>query len=177
MGDNVSSIKAENCSGCALCFAICPRKAITMRYNEEGFFYPVVDEKKCNRCGLCYEKCPFRKIINRNNYRHPESWSCWHKSEQVVMASSSGGAFTALAEEILSRKGIIYGASYNPDLSVSHVRIPSKDSLSVVKKIQIYPERYFKDLWRGRKGFAGRKKCSVCRNALPDSRSIRVFRQ
>ncbi|MBO7514695.1 MAG: 4Fe-4S dicluster domain-containing protein [Lachnospiraceae bacterium] len=51
--------KAE-CCGCSACAAICPRKAITMTPDEEGFAYPVVDETKCIGCSLCLRTCPLR---------------------------------------------------------------------------------------------------------------------
>ena len=38
--------KAE-CCGCTACFNICPKNAISMQPDEEGFLYPVVDQEKC----------------------------------------------------------------------------------------------------------------------------------
>lgn len=35
----------RECTGCALCASKCPRRAITMEENEEGFLYPVIDIK------------------------------------------------------------------------------------------------------------------------------------
>lgn len=50
----------ERCCGCAACCAICPKNAIHMDANEEGFFYPVVDPAKCVRCYRCLDICVFR---------------------------------------------------------------------------------------------------------------------
>lgn len=47
-----------DCCGCSACMNICPKKCITMKEDEEGFFYPVVDEKRCIHCGLCEKTCP-----------------------------------------------------------------------------------------------------------------------
>ena len=49
--------KAE-CCGCTACFNICPKNAISMQPDEEGFLYPVVDQEKCVDCGLCEKICP-----------------------------------------------------------------------------------------------------------------------
>ena len=38
------SNKAE-CTGCAACYSACPEECIEMEIDEEGFKYPVVDEK------------------------------------------------------------------------------------------------------------------------------------
>ena len=45
------------CSGCSACANKCPTSAINMRYDDEGFIYPVVDESICVACGLCEKVC------------------------------------------------------------------------------------------------------------------------
>lgn len=52
--------RKEECCGCTACFAICPKNAITMKPDEEGFEYPHVKEDKCIRCYLCLEVCPVK---------------------------------------------------------------------------------------------------------------------
>lgn len=53
------SIK-EECCGCTACYAICPRDAISMVEDEEGFEYPRIDESKCVQCYRCIEVCPIK---------------------------------------------------------------------------------------------------------------------
>lgn len=48
------------CCGCSACFAICPMNAIQMVEDEEGFDYPVINEKKCIKCGKCVIVCPVK---------------------------------------------------------------------------------------------------------------------
>ena len=48
----------KNCTGCGACQNICPHKAISMRPNNEGFLYPVIDNDKCTNCGICFARCP-----------------------------------------------------------------------------------------------------------------------
>ena len=52
--------KKSDCCGCTACYAICPKSAITMLPDEEGFDYPVIDEKRCVRCGMCLKVCPIK---------------------------------------------------------------------------------------------------------------------
>lgn len=53
--------KKEECCGCGACCAICPRDAIEMKQDEEGFLYPVVDEQKCVGCNLCQKVCVWKE--------------------------------------------------------------------------------------------------------------------
>ena len=45
--------RKEECCGCTACFAVCPKNAITMQADEEGFEYPVIDESVCIKCEMC----------------------------------------------------------------------------------------------------------------------------
>ncbi len=54
----------EDCCGCSACYAICPRNAITMKEDGEGFEYPLIDEKRCIRCNQCINICPIKRMDN-----------------------------------------------------------------------------------------------------------------
>lgn len=61
--------KKEDCCGCAACVAICPKEAINMIEDEEGFDYPVVKENLCIQCFMCVRVCPIKeaKVIEKVN--------------------------------------------------------------------------------------------------------------
>ena len=52
--------KKEECCGCSACKAVCPKIAISMAEDLEGFEYPVIDESKCIGCLLCINVCPLK---------------------------------------------------------------------------------------------------------------------
>lgn len=53
--------KKEHCCGCTACYAICPKSAISMLEDEEGFLYPEIDEDKCINCRMCLKVCPIKE--------------------------------------------------------------------------------------------------------------------
>lgn len=48
----------EDCCGCMVCMSICPKNAISRKFDLEGFVYPVIEESKCVNCKLCIDVCP-----------------------------------------------------------------------------------------------------------------------
>ena len=59
--------RKEDCCGCTACYAICPKGAISMKADEEGFEYPQIDEKICVMCGICLKVCPIKEAKNQRN--------------------------------------------------------------------------------------------------------------
>ncbi len=53
-------LKKEQCCGCSACYAICPKNAITMIEDEEGFLYPQINIDRCVSCKMCLKVCPFK---------------------------------------------------------------------------------------------------------------------
>ena len=61
MGKPILFEKKEHCCGCTACYAICPKSAISMVEDEEGFDYPVININKCIGCYKCKGVCPIEK--------------------------------------------------------------------------------------------------------------------
>lgn len=110
--------ETNKCTGCGLCSFICPKKCIKMDQDTEGFYRPLIDEKSCINCGMCFNKCPSNNLPNNESLL--KSYLAWHKDKEVLMNSSSGGIFYAIAKATLEQGGMVVGAKYNEDFTVSH---------------------------------------------------------
>ncbi len=112
-----------NCTSCSACVNICPKNAIVMEEDKEGFKYPRIIEEKCIKCGMCSKVCPMlEKYSNKEKYtQKPKVIAAWTKEEKIRLDSTSGGVFTELAKEILDNNGYICGAIYDKDWTVKHI--------------------------------------------------------
>ena len=62
-GENMKYVREQKkeCCGCTACTTVCPQNAISMKADEEGFLYPVINEENCIECKLCIQVCDFNK--------------------------------------------------------------------------------------------------------------------
>lgn len=50
----------KDCCGCYACYCVCPKEAISMGEDLEGFVYPKVDLSICVKCYACETVCPIK---------------------------------------------------------------------------------------------------------------------
>lgn len=130
-------ILAKNkCNGCHACFNICPKKCIKMEYNNEGFLYPTIDKDICINCNLCKKVCPiidnqYEKLFNNPSN---EAYALKAFSNKLKMESSSGGAFSIIASKILMKNGVVYGAAYDENFLVKHIRVDNIKDLNKLRR-------------------------------------------
>lgn len=121
----------KDCCGCGACVQRCPKSCILMKEDKEGFLYPEVNREVCIDCGICEKVCP---VINQSEERKPIAvFAAQHKDEQIRLASSSGGIFTALAESVIDEGGVVFGARFDKDWSVIHGYTETKEGLAVFR--------------------------------------------
>lgn len=123
----INILDKHKCCGCSSCAQICPKGCIAMTADAEGFLYPKVDSARCVDCGACEAACPELQSLSESL---PERvWAVKSTDEEVRRQSSSGGVFTALAEEILREGGVVFGAAFAEDWSVGHICVENAEEL------------------------------------------------
>lgn len=123
--------RKEECCGCSACINICPNKAIELDTDIEGFWYPTVNHEQCNNCGLCEKICP---QLHAGNLRYgqrdkPEIYAAYHKDYELRKESTSGGLFSALADEMYDRGGYVGGAVYTEEFTAKHIISKSPEDI------------------------------------------------
>lgn len=138
--------KKENCCGCGACANACPADAISMTRDEEGFLYPQTDEALCTSCGLCRNACPIARP------EAPQAGGRFlgarAKNGAVRLSGSSGGIFSLLAQYVLQRQGVVFGAAFHSDYQeVIHTAAQDSRQLEQLKRTK-YVQSDTKDCFR-----------------------------
>lgn len=151
----------KNCSGCTACQQVCPVHCIQMHEDSEGFLYPQVDENECINCRKCTKTCPWLNETTSRESIIPTVFAAKHKDSSVRLCSTSGGAFTALADSVISKDGIVCGAAYNKETKrVEHIAIDNQKDLYKLRGSK-YVQSYLGDIFLQVKEFLLQEKFVV----------------
>lgn len=98
-----------------------------MKADEEGFIYPAVEYEHCVSCVLCKKSCPV--LNHKPAVTMTKAYAVVNSDYNTRIASTSGGVFSLLAQTVLQKNGVVFGAAYNSDFSVSHQYTETEDGL------------------------------------------------
>ena len=120
--------KKQDCCGCTACAAICPKDAIIMKENNEGFLYPTVDKENCIDCGACERVCPIIHTAKEKPFEQA-AYIVQNKDQKILRESTAGGAFTAIAKYVLHNNGVVFGVELGTDLMAHHIAVETENDL------------------------------------------------
>jgi len=154
METNKYIIPPKFCTGCSLCANVCSKNAIKMILNADGFLVPTVNTSVCTNCGLCTKMCPAQPQTNEEK----KSSACintvlayggWNTNKSTVKKSSSGGIFSALAEQIFSMGGCVFGVVWHNKIEAAFCKAENIQELSPMlgsKYVQANPFYVYRDV-------------------------------
>ncbi|HPW74771.1 MAG TPA: Coenzyme F420 hydrogenase/dehydrogenase, beta subunit C-terminal domain [Kiritimatiellia bacterium] len=136
----------EDCTGCSACSAICPESCVALLPDREGFLRPHVDSARCLRCGLCTKICP--GLHPGLPAREPVAvYAAQNTCAAVREESSSGGVFSLLAERVLERGGVVFGAGCDATFRVVHQEVEDAADLARLRGSK-YVQSDMNDIFR-----------------------------
>lgn len=121
----------KDCCGCGACMNVCPKNAIRMAEDEVGFVYPEIDQNLCIGCGACKKACGYQ--MQPMMQKSEAVYAAASNDDNLLRKSASGGAFAVLAENVLKKGGVVYGAALpleNGKLEPKHLRIDTVERLT-----------------------------------------------
>lgn len=145
--EEMISANRADCSGCEACANICPKNAITMTRDAEGFAYPKINSELCIKCGKCDATCPALNYNKKIATTLPPVFVAMYPNNKILRHSSSGGLFSALSEIVLNDGGVIFGAGYDKNWHVVHTAAWNLDELENLRGSK-YVQSQIGDVYR-----------------------------
>lgn len=144
----------ENCTGCGLCANVCSKAAIRMEWSKVGFLVPQVDTEACVNCGLCVKMCPAQpkamdKEVYADDIESVVAYGGWNCDDEIHCGSSSGGVFSALAEQVFIEGGCVFGVVWKDKVTATFTKAENMVELEPMrgsKYTQAEPENVYRDV-------------------------------
>lgn len=141
MNKYFNTLNKEKCCGCSACVNACPKHALKMISDRDGFFYPQMNISMCIHCGKCVEVCPMEKEICDYFPTFFQAFAAYSKKDSYIYNSSSGGIFPEIASWVIQNGGVVYGATMDENFNVFHTRIVQRSDIHCLqgsKYVQSY---------------------------------------
>ena len=122
----------KDCTGCAACASICEQNAISMVFDNCGFWRPQIDIASCINCGRCKQVCPINS--KPEVYGPTKAFAYQNPDELVRFNSTSGGFFSAVANQILNEGGVVCGAKFDENMHLVHTFVERKEELDPLQR-------------------------------------------
>ena len=136
--------KQKECTGCFACYNICPNNAIEMKEDDFGCIYPHIEKTKCIECKLCKKVCP---AIKQEELKKPIKCLAGRiVNKEDLFKATSGGIATELSKYFILNNGVVYGASFEKNSSVEHIRVDKIEELNKLRGSK-YVHSYINDIY------------------------------
>lgn len=151
---NISDV--NYCCGCSACIFKCPKKCISIKEDENGFYVAHCNNDLCINCGICLKICP---IIEKRycNKKTNDVYIAVSKNNEFYNKSSSGGIFSTLSEYILKKNGVVFGCGVDDNLVPKHMVVKNINELESIRRSK-YVQSYMDNSYLKVKAFLNKNK-------------------
>lgn len=173
----------KDCCGCGVCVDTCPKNCIKMVRSPYGYLIPSVNQNECINCNQCNKVCPTLNTP-RKTYDNHQVFSAFNKNPEIRAAGSSGSVFYLMATTIISKGGVVYGAAFDENLQLQHVKAETEEALSPLLKSKYIQsntvgvfQKIKQDLIEGRTVLFVGTPCQTCAlyNIIPDKYQANLY--
>ncbi len=128
MKQNIELISDADCTGCGMCSAICPTKAISVSKDSNGFYKPKIADEQCISCSKCTKVCyKFRQKSELEVVPDFDCYSAVNLNSEELRSSSSGAVSIELMRECLRRDYLVVGVAYDEACEKAVTKIASTE--------------------------------------------------
>lgn len=117
----------RECTSCQMCAVVCPKKAISINLDRDGFYRPEVNPEKCVDCGICKSVC-YKYDTQIENYGNEKLattklYGAFANNNDVVDNTTSGGIADLLARKLIKNGYKCIGVVYDSEKDTAVHRI------------------------------------------------------
>lgn len=109
----------HECTSCQMCAAVCPKNAIDIVLNADGFYRPSINHALCVDCGICTKVCykydAQVRVTSRQDLAQKPLYASWALDDELVKNTTSGGIGDLLARELIAEGYKVAGVVYNDE--------------------------------------------------------------
>ena len=142
----------RECTSCQLCAAVCPKEAIKIELNKDGYYRPVIDDALCIDCGICTKVCyKFDEHLSMSQDADMAKYTlyaAWSKDDALVKQTTSGGIGDLLARELIAEGYKVVGVVYNDSKIRAEHAIATTEEETVPFRGSKYIQSYTLDAMR-----------------------------
>lgn len=113
------SNKKNECFGCSACKQACPKNAIRMKKDTEGFLYPEIRKDLCIDCKKCHAVCAAENMPIKN--QPWQAFAGYSIESEKRRSSASGGAFYAITKAAVT-DAVVFGVEWSSRSLAKHAK-------------------------------------------------------
>lgn len=144
----------RECTSCQVCGAVCPKEAIHIELNKDGFYRPIIDHDKCIDCGICLKACykydEQISITTEEKLKDIPVYAASAKDDDVLSNTTSGGVADILCKHLIEEGYQCVGVRYDQekDIAINTIASTQKETNAFrgSKYIQSFTYPAFKEL-------------------------------